>query len=62
MSKEELIEIFNWVEKELNYNKLLYFRLDDNNQISGYFKSNNKRFCQIYINRIKELMKTNRGD
>lgn len=54
MSKEELKEIFKWLEKNMNKNDLLYFKLDTQKQISGFFKSNNKRFAQFYTEEIKK--------
>lgn len=57
MSKEELKEIFKWLEKNMNKNDLLYFKLDTQKQISGFFKSNNKRFAQFYTEEIKKHLK-----
>ena len=54
MTKEELNEIFNWLETTINKDNLFYFKLDASNQISCYFKSNNKRLAQFYIDRIKK--------
>ncbi|WP_288910775.1 hypothetical protein [uncultured Thomasclavelia sp.] len=58
MSKEELLQVFDWLEENANKDNLLYFKLLGNNEIGGYFKHNNKHFADFYINvinlRIKE--------
>ncbi|MCI9434061.1 MAG: hypothetical protein HFI86_02130 [Bacilli bacterium] len=56
MSKEEILEIFDWLEINMNKNKLLYFKLLDNNQIGAYFKTNNYHFADFYINAIRKVI------
>ena len=60
MTKEELNEIFKWLETTINKDNLFYFKLDVSNQISCYFKSNNKRLAQFYMDRIKKHIDKNR--
>ena len=57
MSKEELLKVFEWLEKNMSVNGLLYFKLLDNNQIGAYFKHNNKHFADFYINVILKIIK-----
>ena len=56
MSKEELLKIFDWLEENANQNKLLYFKLLDNNQIGAYFKTDNRHFADFYISSIRKAM------
>lgn len=57
MTEDELFEIFNWLEENMNENKLLYFKLLDKNQIGAYFKSNNQHFADFYISIILKIIK-----
>lgn len=54
MTKEELLKIFDYLEENFNRDKLLYFKLLDNNEIGAYFKINNKHFADFYINVIRK--------
>ena len=56
MNKEELFKIFDWLEENANQNKLLYFKLLDNNQIGAYFKTDNTHFADFYISSIRKAM------
>ncbi len=58
MTKEELLEVFDWSEKNANQNNLLYFKLLDNNQIGGYFKESNKHFADFFINSILNIVRS----
>ena len=60
MTKEDLNEIFKWLETTINKDNLFYFKLDVSNQVSCYFKSNNKRLAQFYIDKIKNYIDENR--
>lgn len=62
MTKEELLEIFDWLEENANQNKLLYFKIIDNMRISGYLKINNHRFADFYIHSILEIMRSNKDE
>ncbi len=59
MNKDELLKIFDWLEENANKNKLLYFKLLDNNQIGAYFKTDNHHFADFYIRPILQII---RGD
>lgn len=56
MTKNELLKVFEWLEENVNRNKLLYFKLLDNNQIGAYSKTNNHHFADCYINVIRNVM------
>ena len=62
MTKKELFEIFNWLDKNVNKPKLLYFKLVDMNQIGAYFKSNNQHFADFYINTILKSIKGDKDE
>ncbi len=62
MTKEELLEIFDWLEENANQNKLLYFKLLDENQIGGYFKIDNSHFADFYIKPILKIMRGNKDE
>lgn len=62
MTKEEMQEVFEYIEKKFNKQGILVFVMEDRNQITGYLKSSKKRFCQFYINRILELLKGENND
>ena len=62
MTKKELFEIFNWLDKNVNKPKLLYFKLVDMNQISAYFKKNNQHFADFYINTILKSIKGDKDE
>ena len=66
MTKEELLEVFDWLETNMNKQKLFYFKLEDNNQIFAYFKkpnylTNNKKICIFYINVIRKIIELEKG-
>ena len=47
-----------WLEKEANQNGLLYFHVEDEKHIGGYFKSNpGHRFCVFYVDVIQRIIK-----
>lgn len=56
MTKEELLQVFEWLETNMNKDKLLYFKLLDKNQIGAYFKIDNKHFVDFYINAILNII------
>ena len=60
MTKEELLQVFEWLEANMNKDKLLYFKLLNNNQIGAYFKIDNKHFADFYINVILSVIKGNK--
>ena len=62
MTKDELLKIFEWLEENMNKNKLLYFKLTDKNQIGAYFKDNNRHFADFYINIILKLIKGGKNE
>ena len=62
MTKEELLKVFEWLENNMNKDKLLYFKLLDNNQIGAYFKIDNKHFADFYINVILSVIKGGKNE
>ena len=62
MTKEELFKIFEWLETNMNKDKLLYFKLLDKNQIGAYFEVNNKHFADFYINVILSIVKGGKNE
>lgn len=62
MTKEEIIEVFEWLEENANKKKILYFKLLDTNQIGAYFKHNNKHFADFYVNVIRKILKEEKDE
>ena len=56
MNREEINSIFDWLEENINKQNWYYFKLTDRNQITAYWKENDKTFAQFYTNRILELI------
>ena len=56
MSIEELNKVFDWLEKEMNKQKLFDFKYNSS-QITVYFKDTNKIFAQVYPNKVLEIIK-----
>ena len=50
MSKEELLNVFKWLEETINQSNLLYFKLESDNHIGAYFNNNNQHLADFYIN------------
>lgn len=57
MIKEELLKVFDYLEKTINQDKLLYFKLLDVNQIGAYWKVDNKHFADFYIKPILKIIR-----
>ena len=62
MTKEELLKVFEWLEANMNKDKLSYFKLLDNNQIGAYFKIDNKHFADFYIKVILNVIKGDKDE
>ena len=62
MSREELLQVFEWLETNMNKNKLVYFKLIDNNQIGSYFKISGQHFANFYINVILSVIKGDKDE
>ena len=62
MTKGDLLQVFDWLEANMNKNKLLYFKLLDNNQIGAYFKVDNRHFADFYINIILKIIEENKNE
>lgn len=58
MRKEELNQVFDWLEENMNKLGLLYFKIDSNN-ITAYLKTTKKSFAQFYP---KQILKVIRND
>ena len=52
----KLGDIMNWLEKEMNKNKLFYFKQINDKEIASYFKINDRHFATFYIDKVKEVM------
>lgn len=57
MNKEELDKVFEWLEEKVNCNCLFDLRLSDKNQITAYWRTDNKPFAQFYINQVLKILK-----
>lgn len=62
MNKEEINNVFDYIEKTFNKQKLFEFRLSTDNQIKAYFKGTNKVFAHFYINTILKLIKKEKNN
>lgn len=60
MNRDELNKIFNWLEKNMNKQNFYYFKMNEANQITAYWKVDNKPFAQFYIKPILKLIKENK--
>ena len=57
MTEKELKDVFKWLETNMNKQNLFYFKLTDGNQISAYWKVDNKPAATFYIKRIIKILK-----
>ena len=57
MNKEELNMVFEWLEKNVNKQGFYYFKMCDCNQITAYWKVDDKPFAQFYVKPILKLLK-----
>lgn len=50
--------IMNWIEENMNKDKLFYFHQNDSNKniIDCYFKCDDTHFCEFYKDRIARLI------
>lgn len=56
MTKEEMLSIFELLEREFNKTKIFYFKLDNGNQIGMHLKTNNKRIAQFYVEQLIKVI------
>ena len=56
MNKEEINKVFEWLEKNANKDDFFYFRIQNVNQITAYWKKDNKPFAQFYVKPILKLI------
>ena len=56
MTKEEMLSVFELLEKEFNKDKIFYFTLDGGNQIGMHLKTNNKRIAQFYVEQLIKVI------
>lgn len=61
MTREELNEIFDWLEENMNKDGLLIFEVMDQCQICARFKERKKVFAVFYIKEVKKLMERRRA-
>ena len=57
MTKEELGEIFDWLEENMNGKCWFNFKLTEKNQITAFWKNTNKVFAVFYVNVIMNILK-----
>ena len=57
MNKEELNKVFDWLEENMNRQGFYYFKMQDGNQITAYWKIDNRPFAQFYVKPILKLIK-----
>ena len=57
MTKEEIEKVFDWLEENMNKECLFDLKMVDSNQITAYWKVDNKPFAQFYINSILKIIK-----
>ena len=62
MTKEELLEIFEWLEENMGLDGLLYFKFLDVNVIGAYFNADNQHFANFYINAILKSMRGGKSE
>lgn len=60
MNKDELNKVFDWLEENMNRQGFYYFKMKDDNQITAYWKVDNKPFAQFYIKPILKLIEENK--
>lgn len=59
MNIKDLIKVFDFLEEECNKYDLLEFKLTDRNQITAYFKKDNKPYAVFYIKRVLQCIEEN---
>lgn len=45
-----------FLNKEMNKEKLLYFKQINDNEIKAYFKVDDKAFATFYIDKVREVI------
>lgn len=60
MNIDTLKDVFNWLEYEVNPNKLFYFKLINDNEIIANWNDDNTTFATFYINEIIKLIEYER--
>lgn len=59
MNKKIINKVFEWLEENMNQNNFYYFKMKDVNQITAYWKTDNKPFAQFYIKPILKIIEEN---
>lgn len=62
MSIEELEKVFEWLEKNMNKQKIFNLRLTSYNEISAFFKCDDSLFAQFYVLNLFELIEGNEDE
>lgn len=57
MTREEINKVFDFLEKEMNKEKLFYFKINDASDINAFWKSDNRVFAEFYTKRILKYLK-----
>lgn len=57
MTREEINKMFDFLDKELNFSNMFYFKLNSGGNINAYWKSDDKIFAEIYSLKILKYLK-----
>lgn len=56
MRKDQINKVFEWLEENMNKHDFYYFKMQDVNQITAYWKIDNKPFAQFYVKPILKII------
>ena len=57
MTKEELNQVFEWLEENMNQNSLFDLKMTDRKLITAYWRGTQKEFAYFRIDKILEILK-----
>lgn len=57
MTREEINQVFEWLEINCNKDNWLDFKMTSDNNITAYFKNSNKTFAEFYTKQILKVIK-----
>lgn len=56
MTREQINQVFEWLEAECNKGNWLDFKLTSDNNIIAYFKGTNRTFAEFYTKTILKVI------
>ena len=66
MTREEIEQVFEWLEENVNKSKILCFKMSSDSNITAYFKFDTgrhaKAFAQFYPKQILKVIRSEFND